>query len=56
MVAAAHRRGIAVADATPSVSRACTVNGLNLHVVDWQTNTDSLPMLLLHGAILQSHV
>jgi esterase len=54
-VAAARRKGVFVADATPPASRTCMVNGLNLHFLDWQ-GSDLPPLLLLHGALLQSHV
>lgn len=54
-VAAARRKGMLVADPTPPASRTCLVDDLNLHFLDWQ-RTDLPPLLLLHGALLQSHV
>ena len=55
-VTAARRKGIVVADPTPPADRSCNVNGLNLHFLDWETTDKKSPMLLLHGALLQSHV
>jgi pimeloyl-ACP methyl ester carboxylesterase len=54
-LAAAERKGIHVADPTPPRRVICTVNGLELSLLDWQG--DHRPqMLLLHGALLQSHL
>jgi pimeloyl-ACP methyl ester carboxylesterase len=54
-VAAARRRGVCVEDPTPPDNTRRVVNGLNLHLLDWQGG-DRPPMLLLHGALLQAHV
>ncbi|HEY2596599.1 MAG TPA: alpha/beta fold hydrolase, partial [Chloroflexota bacterium] len=54
-VDAARRKGVAVADPTPPARRACVVNGLNLHFLDWEGDSRR-SMLLLHGALLQAHV
>ena len=54
-VTAAERKGVHVADPTPPRRVSCTVNGLKLNLLDWQG--DHRPqMLLLHGALLQSHL
>jgi esterase len=54
-VAEARRKGVRVADPTPPLRRTCTVNGLGLHLLDWQGDHRP-PLLLLHGALLQGHV
>jgi pimeloyl-ACP methyl ester carboxylesterase len=54
-VAAARGKGVSVADATPPVSEYRAVDGLKLHLLDWQAQ-NCPEMLLLHGALLQAHV
>jgi pimeloyl-ACP methyl ester carboxylesterase len=51
----ARRRGIVVTDATPPARRACVVDGLRLHFLDWR-GEHRPPMLLLHGRLLTAHV
>ena len=55
VVEEARRKGVVVADPTPPASRTCVVNGLRLHLLDWQ-GEGRPPMLLLHGALLNAHV
>lgn len=55
VVEAARRKQLCVADETPPVRRNCLVNRTTLHFLDWGDG-DRPAMLLLHGALLQSHV